>query len=68
MANAKKCDRCGAYYDCNSEYSRMIANEKVYYSGVALVTTGGHRVDIRDFCDSCMADFKKFLGVEKLRC
>lgn len=48
MANAKKCDRCGKYYDVN--------DPTVYlYNGAP------HRYNPLDLRDECAADLKKWL-------
>lgn len=48
MADAKKCDRCGKYYD--------VKDRTVYlYDG------SPHRNDPLDLCDECAADLKKWL-------
>lgn len=48
MADAKKCDRCGKYYD--------VKDRTVYlYNGVP------HRNNLLDLCDECAADLKKWL-------
>lgn len=62
MANAKKCDRCGAYYDNNTEHTRTVANEKRHYSGMCMLTDAGHRLDSRDLCDTCITELKLFIN------
>lgn len=48
MANAKKCDRCGKYYD--------VKNRAVY-----LYIGSPNRNDPLDLCDECASDLKKWL-------
>ena len=51
MAKAKKCDRCGKYYDSNISV----------VNGVALSTISGRFVEFKDLCDSCISEFKIFM-------
>lgn len=64
MANAKKCDRCGGYYDTNKGHIKNVGNERYYYCGVCTRTTGGHRLDEKDLCDECFTEFKRFINGE----
>lgn len=49
MADAKKCDRCGKYYD--------VKDRTVYlYNGAP------RRNNPLDLCDECAADLKKWLN------
>lgn len=57
MANAKKCDRCGKYYDRNLE---CYAPGTVA-SGVSFTRVDGYIGLKFDLCDSCIIDFKKFM-------
>jgi hypothetical protein len=69
MATARKCDRCGKYYDRN-ELERSCAN----YSGRMArishlkVYTNFHGImdssDEYDLCDECWEKFFKFIGEE----
>ena len=52
MADAKKCDRCGAYYEFKNDFIR-ICDEKGYSMGSY------------DLCPSCMNELKKFLRGKK---
>lgn len=49
MALAKKCDRCGEYYDLNTKAS--IGNDIL--AGVEILSTT-HRLRRYDLCDSCI--------------
>lgn len=66
MANAKKCDRCGRYFDKNTGHTRNVGNEKYHYVGVCMRTSGGHRLDEKDLCDECITKFKRFINGEEL--
>lgn len=60
MANAKKCDRCGKYYDVyNGTDTGM--NET---NGVASVK-GNKHVKLYDLCPECNTEFKKWIEEEE---
>lgn len=60
MANAKKCDRCGKFYEKNLAKSDD-ANRVV--SGVAFMNPWNSvTFDPKDLCDNCIADFKRFMA------
>lgn len=54
MANAKKCDRCGAYYDPKEELG------EVY--GVTLNYGSEYNNETYDLCDDCVAKIREFLN------
>lgn len=60
MANAKKCDRCGSYYDKNKGVNSI---DGCFVRGIRLETSGPYR--ILDLCDSCICDLYKFLDIDK---
>lgn len=65
MANAKKCDRCGAYYDTNTEHKiKMSLGVSVHVTGMSLRIPNNDAFDKYDLCDSCIADLKKFMKGE----
>lgn len=57
MANAKKCDRCGKYYDS----STAVSSDGTFVNGVAFSTISGRFVEFKDLCDSCISEFKIFM-------
>lgn len=63
MANAKKCDRCGEYYDTNlcrvkpHEFSKGPITPTYLSMHSKLDCTKG----IYDLCDCCWDDFMKFI-------
>ena len=62
MANAKKCDRCGKYYDKNEARTESGS----VLTGVGFITANNHVLD-HDLCDECIDKLKQFLkGVELL--
>mgnify|MGYP001773361988 FL=1 len=60
MANAKKCDRCGNYYDKNKGVKSI---NGCFVSGIRLETSGPY-TDL-DLCDSCISELYTFLGLDK---
>lgn len=61
MANAKKCDRCGIYYDKNTDHKttgRLIGS---IISGVATIDRMCDRDKSYDLCDNCLTDLFEFL-------
>ena len=60
MANAKKCDRCGKYYDKNKGVKSI---NGCFVRGIRLETSGPY-TDL-DLCDSCISELYTFLGLDK---
>lgn len=60
MADAKKCDRCGKYYDSNS-ISHGLVWTGGYLTGL-VVTTDANNGDSFDLCDDCIGDLLYFLN------
>lgn len=60
--NAKKCDRCGRYYDKN--YTKLKSYDGVVV-GVSLVRagvpTGIRYIKEMDLCDECIEEFQDFM-------
>lgn len=63
MANAKKCDRCGAFYEKNVQYPKSIGCCKTVADGVCLSTKSGDTVDYMDLCDDCLSALDNFLNM-----
>lgn len=65
MAIARKCDRCGQYYDKNSKHE---TSNKVYngiIGGVATTDAFLKNVDKNyDLCDDCIGELFRFLNNE----
>ena len=69
MANAKKCDRCGDYYDANTKYEipsylntrHAIGISTLVSSDLNYPTEPGIRYDL---CDKCLESFYNWLGCE----
>ena len=58
MAMAKKCDRCGKFYEKNLEKHK----NGFALIGVCFVDSKGQSVGDRDLCDECIAKFKRFMA------
>lgn len=65
MANAKKCDRCGKYYDGNELYHDSTNFGKSCTDGMAFTTTNGEYCKEHDLCDECIGLLKEWLKGEK---
>lgn len=69
MANAKKCDRCGSYYDSNTEYKlKCTLGGHAYIAGIGLMTANRNALESFDLCDACLSDFKEFMEAKKTEC
>ena len=64
MAAAKKCDRCGKYYDTNKRH--MLSNRcSDIKDGIAFTAISGNRSKQIDLCDDCIEKLDIFLsGIE----
>ncbi len=56
MASARKCNRCGKYY----ESGKNNGNKKDV-RGIAIIKENGGAVEIIDLCPECMKEVKKVL-------
>lgn len=63
MANAKKCDRCGKFYEKNFEKHK----NGFALVGVCFVDTRDQSVDDKDLCDECIVKFKRFMAGSELK-
>ena len=65
MANAKKCDRCGKYYDKNQKFK--IKNTTTDFAdGIKFTGVKGYDSSQFDLCDDCIEKLYNFLGGVKL--
>lgn len=62
--NAKKCDRCGAYYDENKMYKETNLIPGSVLIGMSLLCRDSRYGNEYDLCDSCLTDLKEFLKNE----
>lgn len=63
MAKAKKCDRCGKYYDKNIKH-RKTCNGNTYIDGIKFTLSNGYAIDKIDLCDECINKLKELLEGE----
>ena len=65
MADAKKCDRCGRYYDDESSKDKnfKVNGETVYQ--IALINASDGRICEYDLCDQCARDLFHWLCNEE---
>lgn len=61
MALAKKCDRCGKYYDGNKKYD-LHNYEKV--DGIRF-TSGVYQSRRMDICDDCLSGLRSYLNIKE---
>ena len=62
MATAKKCDRCGKYYDKNEPYT--VGGRITAIDGMAFTLKDGSVIDPVDLCDECIKLLEKWLKGE----
>ncbi len=63
MANAKKCDRCGKYYEKNETKPRIIT-DACFVSGLktlANIPNATFNDEHFDLCDECLEEFYRFM-------
>ena len=61
MASAKKCDRCGKYYDKCTSVKRI---NDCQVKGIKIFTSYGPYLEL-DLCEKCIDDLYDFLGIEE---
>ena len=59
MAEAKKCDRCGKYYDTNKGKSIR----GIYVNSIKIIAGSSLHMSL-DLCDDCIDKLYKFLKLE----
>ena len=65
MATVKKCDRCGKYYDKNTEHKQNISG-RLYYEDGMCFTVNEINTDFKDLCDDCLDKLHIFLNGAEL--
>lgn len=67
MANAKKCDRCGKFYENNKKHetSGRIHGSKL--TGISTTDTNTCSDKWFDLCDDCLTDLFEFLSGKELK-
>ena len=66
MAIAKKCDRCGKYYDKNTKHKQNVRGNYYYEDGICFTTVAEVCADCKDLCDDCLEELHIFLNGAKL--
>ena len=63
MADSKKCDRCGKYYDGNY-HDRYVLGHRITHVNLTteLNINNYKRIDL---CDDCFDELYKFLGISE---
>lgn len=64
MAKAKKCDRCGTYFDDNKEYPASGNGYRSVLDGAAFTMKNGGLSTCYDLCDDCITKLKEWLKGE----
>ncbi len=67
MAMARKCDRCGKYYDRNIRHTGRFGSQDYPIIGCfyALGTSNPMCGEGFDLCDDCIDELKIFLGIKE---
>ena len=65
MADAKKCDRCGKYYDDESSKDRNFRVNGIPIHQMALIDACDHHICEYDLCNECARDLFHWLCNEK---
>lgn len=65
MATARKCDKCGKYYDENKKYRYDFGMGTVI--GLRFETINDNNSSRIDLCDECLGKIKEFLGTGILK-
>lgn len=66
MATAKKCDRCGKYYDKNIEHKQKVRGTYYYEDGMCFTTVAGVYGYDKYLCDDCLDKLHMFLNGAEL--
>lgn len=63
MADAKKCDRCGKYYEKNEEhkYTEEMQHKSMIAARIQIRSVSGFMLTDYDMCDECLSRFKEFM-------
>lgn len=62
MALAKKCDRCGAYYDSNTRLIKKGRNNSTPFIRIGVMTKDNID-EIFDLCDMCFESFYEWINL-----
>lgn len=67
MANAKKCDRCGVFYEKNTQFTKAKNVSKEIIDGMCFTTRTNNCVNYKDLCDDCLSKLYSFLDGKELK-
>ena len=62
--NAKKCDRCGRYYDKNSKHRDESFSEEAYAAGAQIYNSNNKYWGAWDLCDDCLTEFFNWVNMK----
>lgn len=62
MAAARKCDRCGAFYEKNTRFPCTIRSSKTAIDGICFTTYNDSTAEYVELCDDCLGMLKLFLN------
>ena len=70
MATARKCDRCGNYYDANTKYEIPSYLNTRYVNGISTLASVNFNCPTEpgisyDLCDKCLESFYNWLEVRE---
>lgn len=65
MATARKCDRCGKYYDENKKY--VCGLGRVQIIGLCFAAINDNYSSKIDLCDECLGKVKELLNTDMLK-
>lgn len=65
MAAAKKCDRCGKFYDRNNRIVKGLYKNE-FIDGISKTTSIGNCLNQIDLCDECLDKLDIFLSGAEL--
>lgn len=65
MADAKKCDRCGRYYDDKNSKDRYFRVNGIPIHQIALIDACDHHICEYDLCNECARDLFHWLCTQE---
>lgn len=66
MAKARKCDRCGSFYEKNTLHNTTGRIHGSILGGIALTDISGENDERYDLCDNCIVELFNFLNSDKI--
>ena len=67
MAYARKCDRCGRFYDEKyvEGFEKKIKLDDLPVQGIKIIFNPGEYGKYYDLCPECIIDFLKFMNINE---